>query len=227
MKILILTVTYVIGISQLAVAVFFWITRSGSEVRKVMSLVAFSASLWVITSAITSYVPDPAGVKQPVAFVYFFGAVLVTSLLHFVLVFPLPIQQINKLSVSLLYLPVVIFSYILFFTKYIVAGYESSNYWAGRVITGPLFGLFNIFFFVVFFSTLFVCFWRSFIAPGIQPRVQKSFFWSLVLGGVPAAILFFLVATTTPELQINTLVGVIPTGLWVATTAWIAIRNRP
>src|SRR5882672_10872328 len=110
MKTLLLGLTYAVGIGNLVLAVYFWVTNSKSEIRKVVSLVYFSTALWAISYFLCAYVLPSKVVSFWLYMTFVSGILIVTSLLHFTIIFPYRTIIFDKLHATLLYLPVILFS---------------------------------------------------------------------------------------------------------------------
>lgn len=225
MKTLLLTLTYAVGIGELILGVYFWVTHSKSEIRRVMALLAFSTGTWVILSAVTSYVPYTAIGRYEMASVYILGSLLLTALLHLTLIFPFPIMRLDKLHILLLYLPLAIFSYILLTTNLIVNSFIGNTNWAGTVIGGPLFDLYNIYSILLFIVSIGVLTNRLGKLDGIHKKNIQIFAWSVILGGLPGVIFYLLLPTFYPQIVVNSLIGALSSAIWVGGTTYIVLRK--
>lgn len=113
-KPLLLLLGYSIGIGELALGIFFHSTNSGSNIRKVMALLCTSTGLWVFISVFVAYKPDSTINHFLTNLVFILGVLLLTTLLHLTILFPIPQVQFNSLHIILLYQPVLIFTAIIF-----------------------------------------------------------------------------------------------------------------
>lgn len=224
-KDILLTLTYLVGAGELALAVYFWVTRSGNEIRKVMSLLALSTGMWVILSGATSYIEYSQTGYILTIILYSFATFVVTSILHLSLIFPYKLIHLDKLHAWLLYLPNIILIYILTTSRTIVASYSGSSTFSGEIIGGPLLHLYNNYLLLVFLLALGLLAYRMANTDGSHRTLLMITFWSLFFGGLPGAILFLLIATFSKDLPVNTLVGVIPTAIWVFGVGYV-LRRR-
>ncbi|GEM_PF-5917806 len=225
MKTFLLTATYLVGIGELALAVFFWVTHSKSEIRKVMALLAFSTGMWVILSALTSYVSYSELGKYQVALVYVFGLVLLTCLVHLTLIFPFRLIHLDRFHVFLMYVPVIIFSYISLATSLIVLTFTGDPNNVGDIVGGPLYGLYNIYAFILFIASIIILITRARKLDGLHRKNIQIFGWSVFLGGLPGVIFYLLIPTFSPQIIINSLFGVLSSLIWVSGTTYIINRR--
>ncbi len=225
MKFFLLSITYLVGILELILGIFFWVTNSKNEIRKVMALLAFSTGIWVVLSGVTSYVPYSRLGHYEIAIVYIFGALLLTALLHLTLIMPYPFFRFDKLHILLLYFPLTFLSYALLFSRTIVESFTGSPTWAGIIFGGPLFSMYNIYLFFLFVLSTGIIFYRLPKLDGVHKQNMKILVWSVILGGLPGIILLLILPTFLPELDINPLLGVIPSAIWVGGVAYIVTRR--
>lgn len=226
MKTFLLTATYAVGIGELILAIYFWVTNSKNEIRRVMALLAFSTAVWVIFSGLTSYHSYTLFGYYENAIVYLFGAFVVLSLLHLSLITPYKLFALDRLHVFLLYLPLAFFTYMLFFSRTIVFTFNGSQNDVGNIFGGPLLGMYNTYLLSLFLCTLGIFIYRIRHSDGIHRKNSILVFLSVILGGLPGAVLYLLIATVTPHLPVNTLIGVIPTGIWIGLTSYILLRKQ-
>lgn len=149
-KYILLSLTYLVGIGELILAIFFWVTRSGNEIRKVMALLAFSTGAWVITSAISSYRAQTPLTTFDTSLIFVFGVFLLSSLLHLVVIYPYPIYRFDWLHLVLFYTPATLFSVAAFIPKLILAGFTGGPQNPGVIFPGPLYNLYNVYLLVLF-----------------------------------------------------------------------------
>ncbi len=225
MKIFLLTLTYLVGTGELILALYFWINNSKNEIRKVMALLSFSTGMWVVLGAVTSYVPYSTFGYYEMTLVYIFGALLLTALLHLSLIMPYPLFLFDKLHAFLIYFPLMFLSYALLFSRTIVQSFTGSSTWAGIVIGGPLYTMYNVYLFLLFVLAIGIITFRIQRLDGFQKQNMRIFVWSIVLGGLPAVILFLILPNFIPDLNVNGLLGVIPSAIWVGGTTYIVMRK--
>ena len=225
MKTLLLFSTYIIGIGEILLGIYFLYTNSKNEIRRVISLFAFSTGIWAILSGITSYTAYSALGRIEIAGVYFFGALLLMAILHLSFIMPYPLIRFDKWHAFLFYLPLLFLAYILFFSRTIILSFEGSTSWAGIIIGGPLFGLYNIISFFIFTSAVITLFYRANKLDGIHKKNLKLVAWSILLGGLPGSIIFFIISTFFPSFYINSLIGVLPSVIWIGVTTYIVLKK--
>lgn len=227
MKTFLLTATYLVGIGELILAIFFWVTHSKNEIRKVMALLAFSTGMWVITSAIVSFADANQFVFFVLSLVYFFGVILMTALLHLALLFPYPLLRLDRLHAWLLYVPAIIFSFIAISTKTIVADYIVNVHISGNVVSGPLHALYNFYLLLLFILSLAIFLYRIRKTDGIHKRNLSIVFWSVLIGGSIPVWLDLIIPIVSHGLydQSNYLIGNIATVIWLGATTYIITKK--
>src|SRR6185503_6136646 len=94
-KNILLTLTYLVGLGELALAVFFWVTNSKNEIRRVMSLFAFSTGSWCVFSAMSSYTSENTLTFFYTNLSYGFAVLALASLVHVVLIYPYPLYKLD------------------------------------------------------------------------------------------------------------------------------------
>lgn len=224
-KDILLVLTYLVGAGELALAIFFWVTHSKNEIRKVMALLSLSTGVWVILSGLTSYVPYSTTGYYEMAALYALGALLVTAIVHLGIVFPFPMFRFDRLHAFLIYLPVVLISYILFFSKTIVLTFNGSATWSGSITGGPLYTLYNLYLLLAYVLALVILAYRARKLDGLHRQNLTIMFWSFVLGGLPGVISYLVIPIVTGVLGYNSLVGVIPTAIWIGGTCYILLKK--
>lgn len=224
-KNILLTLTYLVGAGELILAIYFWVTNSKNEIRRVVSLLALSTGMWVILGAVTSYVPYSTTGHYLMALDYIFGLSLLTILVHLVLIMPFPVARIDRFHIGLLYFPVVLFSYILLFSRTIVYSFQGSPTESGTITGGPLFGLYNIYLLLLFALAVIVAFVRIRKLDGLHRSNMTIFIWSVILGGSPGIFFYLVLPTFASHIAFNTLFGVIPSVIWIGGTTYIALKK--
>lgn len=224
-KDILLTLTYLVGVGELVLAIFFWVTNSKNEIRKVMALLAFSTSIWVITSGLTSYVSQTPVTTFFMRVVFLSGVLLITALLHLTLIYPLQITRLDKIHGWLLYAPAILFSVISFTSNTIVSGFSGSATDSGRIIPGPLYNAYNIYVFGVYLLAVVILFIRRRRSDGIHRTNLSLIFWSVVIGGIPAVIIDLLIPVFSKGIYPNANYGAISTIVWLGATTYIVSRK--
>lgn len=219
MKTVLLSLTYIIGVGELILAAFFWITNSKNEIRRVMAFLTFSTGMWVVLNGLTSYTNPSTWITIALGLVFVFGIIVVTTLVYFALIFPFRIWTFDNLHIFLLYLPSLIFSYIALFTTTIVSSYTLAPDNPGFVNPGQIFNIYQITVSIFFIFTLVVLLLKIKKTDGINKRNSLILFWSILLGGLPAIILnLWLVFFKTSS---NPLLAVIFSVAWIGGTSYI------
>lgn len=190
-----------------------------------MSLLTFSTGMWVITSALSSYSETSSTNDILVGFIFVFGVFVMTSLLHFTFLFPYRLLNIDKLHIFLLYTPAVLFSWIAIFTNTIVHSYTGAPTDVGVITGGPLYGLYNNFLLLLFLSSLSIMLFRMPRLDGIHKKNTKLLFWAILLGGIFPVVIDLILPTYFSNIQINSLVGNISTGIWLGATTYIVLKR--
>lgn len=225
MKTVLLTLTYLVGIGELILAIYFWVTNSKSEIRRVMALLAFSTGMWVIASGLTSYVPQTPLTTFYMRLVFIFGALLITALLHLTLVYPTQMIRLDSFHGWLLYLPTIFLSLIMVTSNTIVAGFTGSATDSGRIIPGPIYNLYNMYVFGVYIVAVVLLFYRQRRADGMFKKNLRLIFWSVVIGGIPPVIIDLLIPVFTKGIYPNANYGAISTIIWLGVTTYIVLRK--
>lgn len=225
MKIFLLTAAYLVGFGELILALYFWMTRSGDTIRKVMALLAFATGMWAVLSAATSYVGETTLTTLYMKLVFVFGIFLMTALLHLVLVFPLQLFRMDIFHVILLYIPAVIFSVISLTSKAIVEGFTGSSTISGIVIPGPIYNTYNIFLCLPYIASLVALHYRKKQLDGVIRNNISILFWSIIFGGVPAVAIDLVIPVLFPTLYLNTLWANLATVIWLGAITYVVRRK--
>lgn len=227
MKTLLLTLTYLVGAGELILAIYFWATKSKNEVRKVMALLAFSTGIWVVTNGLTSYVQQTSSNIIFGKLVFISGVVLISSLLHFVLIYPIPLFRMDRWHAILLYVPGILFSIIIATTNAVYKGFTGSTQDSGQVIPGPIYNIYNLYIILLFVASLILLIYRARLSDGLIRRNAIFFFWAVLLGGLPAVIIDLFISSFVRDIKPNALYGVISSVVWLGTTTLIILRKNP
>lgn len=223
MKTFLLTATYLVGLGELALAVFFWVTHSKSEIRKVMALLTLSTGIWAITNGLTSYVNYSRWVELNLVILFIAGLFIVSSLLHISIIFPHRVFTFDKLHAFLIYLPAIIFSIILSSTNTVVKSYAVATDNAGTVIPGPLFIFFQILVALLFLTSVGILCFKLRRQDGLNKQYTALFFIGIVLGGLPAIVLNLLFALFA--FYTNPLWAVIFSVFWIGFITYIVVKK--
>lgn len=225
MKTILLILTYAVGIGELILAIYFWVTNSKSEIRRVMALLAFSTGIWVITSGLTSYVEQNSVTTAFMRIVFLSGALLITALLHLTLVYPTQMAKLDRFHGWLLYLPAIIFGIISLTSNTIVNGFTGSATNSGRIIPGPLYNLYNIFVLGVYILSCVLLYVRKLRADGIHRKNLNLIFWAVVIGGIPAVVVDLIIPIVSKGVYHNASYGAISTVIWLGVMTYIVRRK--
>ena len=225
-KAILLPLTYLIGIAEIGLGIFFWATHSKSEIRKVMALLSLSTGLWVITSGLTSYVTE-----SPITILYMkvlFAAamVLVTALVHLALVYPYQLVHMDRFHSMLLYGPTILWCIISISTNAITTGFSGSPEMVGQVHPGNLFSLYNLFAFLLYFTALILFIMRWKVAEGQHRKNVKLIFLSVLIGGIPAVVIDLLMPLFNSGVYPNVDYGAVSTICWLGVTTYIVVKNN-
>lgn len=224
MKTFLLIATYLVGVGELVLALYFWMTRSGNTIRKVMALLAFSTGVWVLLSVFIAY-KEPSNLVLVVnQLVYVFGILLVTALVHLAILFPIPIVRFDRLHAVLLYLPALIFSAISVSSGALVSDTVGSQIVVGYPVGGPVFPIYNAFLALLFLTGIAIMFLQMKRTDGFMRRNISFIAWSFVLGGLPA-VYIDLFGTTFHLMSPNYLIGNLATIIWLGTTMYIVSKK--
>lgn len=224
-KTILLTLTYLIGLGEVGLAVFFWATHSKSEIRKVMALLALSTGLWVITSGLTSYVAESAITIFYMKLLFAAAVVLVTALVHLALVYPFQLIRLDRFHTWLLYAPTILWCVISFFSGAITTGFTGSADMVGQVHPGNLYSLYNIYTFLLYFVALIVFIWRWKITEGVHKKNLMLIFLSVLIGGIPAIVIDLLMPLFNSGLYPNVDYGAVSTICWLGVTTYIVVKK--
>lgn len=215
-KTILLTLTYLVGAGELILAIYFWATNSKSEIRKVMALLAFSTSMWVIVNALSG------GNQIFAELTYVFGLLLVISLLHFTLIYPYRYQNFDKFHTLGLYLPWLFFSYAILATKTVIVSLPTIDN-AGQTIGGPLFPILNILISGAYFISIFLLLISSRKVDGYHRKNVLTMLYSLIIAGFPG--IYFGVFQGNQLLPFNYLIGPLASSIWLGATTYI-VRKK-
>ncbi len=217
MKTLLLALTYLVGIGELILAIYFWATNSKSEIRRVMAILAFATAGWGITNAMTNSEYSLVGVLP-----FVFGALLLTAMVHFAIVFPYRKFTFDRLHVLGLYLPWAFFSYLLLWTRVVVADMYLVNN-AGYTTGGSIFPAFNFYLALLYFLGLGLIIWKLTKLEGVAKKNTMIIFFSLLIAGLPGV--FFAIFHFMENVPYNYLYGPISSIVWLGATTYI-VRKK-
>lgn len=223
MKTFLLVLTYFVGSSELVLGAYFWATNSNNEVRKLMSLMALSTGLWVITNGLASYTNPSVFINVIVDSIFVFAYIFSLSLVYFSFIYPYPIIKIDKLHKSLFLFVGIIYTYLAFFTNTIYSSYTITPSSPGTLNPGPLFIFFQISISITFITAIILLMLRYNKIDGSHKKNLAILITSIFIGGAPAIVLNMLYIIFS--IYVNPLYAVIPSVLWVGGTSYILLRN--
>jgi len=223
MKIALFGLTYLVGIGELLLAIYFWVTNSKSEIRRVMAFLALSLSLWVLFNGIFG-VHLPTKLHSVIFTApYVFGVFILSFLFHFSVVYPLKTFSFDRLHATFLYAIASIFSFAILFSTTIVDRFFVHDNGSIGIIGGPLYGLYNFYLSVLMLLSLALIVYKYRQIQGIPKRNVQLILWSSIITGVPAFITsVFHLAPTFPY---NFLIGPIASGFWLVAVTVIIRRS--
>lgn len=224
MKTVLLTATYLVGVGELVLAIYFWATNQKNEIRRVMALLAFATGMWVLLSAAIAYQPENAVKLFLNDLIYVCGGFVLTAFLHFSIIYPYPRFYFDNLHATLLYVPAVLFSAIALTTRTIVSQSIGGETIAGQVVGGPVFPIYNSYYAILFLSGLCILIRKIAATDGYVRRNLKLVVFAFALGGLPAVYLD-LVAPFLNLPNPNYLVANIATVVWLGTVTYIITRK--
>jgi hypothetical protein len=226
MKTLLLSLAYTIGIGELILAGYFWVTNSKNEIRRVMALLAFSTGMWVITSALSSYTSQSPTTIFILKSIYVFGVFLVTSLVHLSIIFPISIVRFDKLHAFLLYIPALIWSCIAMTSNSIVLNYVGTTDSPGLVVSGTLHHTYNYYLLFLFFATLSLFFIKIRRHASLSKNIYLVFY-SIAIGGALPVFYDLIIPNFFPGLynSTNYLVANLSTVVWLGVTSYIVLKK--
>lgn len=224
MKTALLTATYLVGIGELILAGYFWKTRSGQEIRKIMTVFALATGIWVISSALVSYRESSFFVDVNVRIIFIAGALLLTSLLRLAILLPYKTFTFDRLHAFLLYVPVLLITYMMIVGETIVRGYQVTPHDVGVVIPGPLYSMYNGYLLLVYLASLWILLMKYRSTDGSARRLTELVLWSIIIGGLPA-VLIDLIIPLFSDVYINSLTGNLFTAVWLGVTSYIVIKK--
>lgn len=202
---------------------YFWKTNSGSAIRKVMVLLAFSTGMWVIFTGTFTYrwiLLDYFDLG--ISFVYFFGILFLTALLHLVILFPHKIFPFDRLHTVLLYIPTLILGFAAFTPAIIKENITPSSGYTTSY-PGPAHWMFNSYLFLMYAMVIILLIVKIKRFDGFSRDNAKTLLWGIILGGLP--IVFLDLVLTTLGIYPNAAVASLFTVVWLGFTTYIIVRK--
>lgn len=225
MKTILLTLTYLVGVGELILAIYFWATNSKNEIRRVLGFLAMSTAFWVICSAFIGYRVDTPSALLLNRVVFVFGIFLISAFVHFASIFPYRLFNIDKLHIILFYIPAALFSLLsLTTTTAISSVYMTGPNDPGQIIGGPIYGWYNLYVAVLYVIGVIILFFQRKRADGAQKNNLSLLVTAFIIGGIPAVYLDLII----PFFQLinpNYLYGNIITAVWLGATTYIVLKK--
>lgn len=225
MKELLLVSCYVVAALEIGLGVYFWVTNSGNEIRKVMRDLSFATGIWVLTSAMTSYIEYSTTGYYFIALAYLAGIVLMTEILELSFVFPFRVFHYDRLHRLLLFIPVLIFGSLSFFSHAIVESYTGSSDFSGAITGGSAFFAYNWYLVAVFCVAMAILLYKVTISSGFIKKLILLVIFSFLAGGLPSVFQYLILPNFNPNFVSNLLYGAIATVTWVGVTSYIVVRK--
>lgn len=224
-KTILLTLTYLVGAGELILAVYFWATNSKSEIRRVMALMAFFTGIWVVSSGLTAYIGQNTVTTVYMQIVFVSALFMITALLHVTLIYPTHYLIKDRIHGWLLYVPAMLFSWIMLSSNTIVTGFTGSAIDSGRVIPGPLYSEYNMYIFGLYLLTIILLFVRQRNADGDHKKNILLILYAVGIGAIPAVLIDLIIPVITASIFPNALYGAISTVVWLGAITYI-LRRR-
>lgn len=220
-KNILLTLTYLVGAGELILAIYFWVTNSKNEIRRVMSLLLASTGLWVVSSAFLSYKPQTPVTVFASGLVFVAAIFMLSTLVHLVSVFPYRTHQFDRLHVVLFYIPALIFSISSFVPNLMMRGLSGGPDTVGVIYPGPLYNIYNSYGLVLYLLVVIILFSRLKKLDGQHRQNTKLLLWAVFLGGFPGVILDLVLPLVAPTTQPNFLFGNLASVAWLGIITYI------
>lgn len=191
-----------------------------------MALLAFSTGMWVLSSTFTAYKPNEGFYEIISSFVYVFGILTVSLLVHLVAIFPYPLFKVDRLHKVLFYIPSLIFILIALVTNGIQLSATGGDNEPGKVIPGPIYGIYNLFVTFLYLFTVGILVNRLGRLEGFQKKFLSFLLIAVIVGGLPAVIIDLILPVLNPKTEVNYLYGVLFTGFWLGTTVYLVNKKN-
>lgn len=216
-------ITSIVGVVEILLALYFWITNSGSRIRWIIGLVSFSMGGWVLLNVLTSYHDRTAFTDAIIPFLFFVVVVLFISIVHLSLEFPYPMFRIDRLHILLLYLPALLFAYLIFFTNDIVFDYRLDRLSTGYIIPGNAYPLFAGLILVAMIATFSLLGYKLQRVGGTHRRNVLLVILSFLIPGLPA--LYLVLTREAVGANYNSLISPVLSSVWLGITMYIVVKK--
>ncbi len=224
MKELAIIATYLIGLGEVLLGLFFWKTNGNQIIRKILGFLAIVTGAWVLSTVGAAYTENATAQNLLPRLTYAFGVFMVTAVLLFSLLFPLPIIRIDRFHIFLLFIPAIIFSFEIFGTNTVLNYYVSSSTFQGAWHGGPLFQYYNIYLIALYTLAIGILLYRLRKADVTYRHTLLPVALSFVLGGLPGVINDLIIPLFTGYAK-DPLYGTSATLVWLGVTSYIVLKK--
>ncbi len=187
-----------------------------------MAWLSFVTGAWVISAGMSAYKTDTFFIDP---FVFSFGVLIMTSLLHLALIFPYRFLVFDRLHCILLYTPATFISLAAFFSKSLSNGSIASSSYAGEVVAGPLYQVYNVFLTLLFFLSLGIFIYRYYRTSGLHRVLVGRLVFGVIVGGIPAVVIDLLWSIFSTGVRPNFLYGSILTLFWLGIISYSVLKK--
>lgn len=220
-KTILLTLTYLVGAGELILAIYFWVTNSKNEIRRVMALLAFTTSIWVILSAALAYRSNSDTAIILNRSIYFVAVFLLTSIVHLSLIYPNPVVRLDRLHKYLFYIPTVFLATVSLCTNAVVFSTRFVSGFPEQPVGGSIFPFYNIYLIILFALAMSIFFYQRNRADGQNKSNISIILASFLIGGLPAVYIDLVSNLVSQGSNFNYLIGNLSTVIWLGATTYI------
>lgn len=216
--------TYLIGAGEILLGLFFWKTNGHQRIRKTMAGLAIITGLWVLATVGAAYTEHELVKIILPKLTYVFGVLMVTAVLLFAILFPLPKHNFDRLHIALLFSPATLLSFIIIGTPTVIDYYVASSSMQGAWYGGPLFQYYNLYLILLYIAAIGIMVKRSMDVNGMSRHTLLPVILSFVLGGLPGVVndLFLPLFSGFAK---NPLYGTSATVIWLGVTSYIVLKK--
>lgn len=224
MKELLVILGYYVAIGEMILALYFWRTNSGSQIRRVLALLAFATSLWVLSIVSIAYAQSGIGWDNQFKLAYVFGPLVTTALLHFSLVFPFPNVRLDRWHIILLYVPWIILTWMTLASDAIVSSFRSSPIFSGEWTEGKLFIPYAFVLAVSYMVAVIVMINKHHTLDGVHKNNLRIVILAVLIGGIPGMLVDVIIPIFTGLAQFP-YIGTLSTGIWLGAMSYIVMKK--
>lgn len=222
MKEILLTSAYIVGFGELILACYFLVTNANNSLRKVTGAMVGISGLWVLTSALVAYKPESAFTIFGGRLIYVFGIFLLTTLLHFAVLYPYKKFAFDWLHSILFYLPAVIFSSIALFTPAILEGVTLQYTPVGSTVIGSVYNIYLLLLYIVCVCALI---YKYSVSEGHYKKSIALITIAILLGGIPAVVIDLIAPIINHNVALNSLYANIFSVVWLGTIGYLVMKK--